>query len=96
MFLRKPVVVRLLWLLINPLSRLAVRGSDVRLHSSPSLPSGRYRRPAVASPVMRGTVMIVHVPGWSARTRPFLKPGARRARADELLRAGGRALVAAA
>jgi len=74
MFVRRPLVVRRLWLLIVPLGLLAAGASSVRLNVSPSLPYGLYRLHAVASPLTRGTLVIVHVPGWSARTVPFLKP----------------------
>src|SRR5215475_2630336 len=74
MFVRKPLVVRLLWLLIVPLSLLAVGVSAVRLNVSSSLPYGLYRLHAVAPPLTRGRLVVVRVPGWSARTRPFLKP----------------------
>jgi type IV secretory pathway protease TraF len=74
MFLLKPLVVRLLWLLIVPLSLLAAGASYVRLNISPSLAYGLYRLHAVASPLTRGTLVTVHVRGWSARTVPFLKP----------------------
>jgi type IV secretory pathway protease TraF len=91
MFLRKPLVVRLLWLLIVPLSLLAVGVSSVRLNISPSLPYGLYRMHAVASPLTRGMLVVVHIPGWSARVRPFLKPVA--AVAGEWVCHVGQALV---
>jgi type IV secretory pathway protease TraF len=72
MFLHRPLVVRLLGLVLVPLSLLAAGTSYVRLNISPSLPYGLYRMRSVASPLTRGTLVVVHVPGWSARTRPFL------------------------
>jgi type IV secretory pathway protease TraF len=74
MFLHRPLVVRLLGLVLVPLSLLAAGTSSIRLNISPSLPYGLYRMRSVASPLTRGTLVVVHVPGWSARTRPFLKP----------------------
>ena len=74
MFLHRPLVVRLLRLVLVPLSLLAAGTSYVRLNISPSLPYGLYRMRSVASPLTRGMLVIVHVPGWSARTVPFLKP----------------------
>ena len=74
MFLHRPLVVRLLGLVLVPLSLLAAGTSYVRLNISPSLPYGLYRLHPVARPLTRGTLVIVHVPGWSVRTRPFLKP----------------------
>jgi len=62
-----------LWVII-PLSLLAVSLTSVRLNISHSLPLGLYRVHPVARPLTRGLLVIVHVPGWSARTRPFLKP----------------------
>jgi type IV secretory pathway protease TraF len=61
-------------LLMISLSFLTVSLASVRLNTSPSLPLGLYRLHPVARPLMRGTLVIVHVPGWSARTMPFLKP----------------------
>src|SRR5215475_4021659 len=74
MFLHRPLVACLLGLVLVPLSVLAAATSYVRLNISPSLPYGFYRMRSVASPLTRGTLVIVHVPGWSARTVPFLKP----------------------
>jgi type IV secretory pathway protease TraF len=91
MFVRKPLVVRRLWLLIVPLGLLAAGASAVRLNVSPSLPYGLYRLHVVAAPLTRGTLVIVHVPGWSARTVPFLKPVA--AVAGEWVCRVGQALV---
>jgi conjugative transfer signal peptidase TraF len=64
----------MLLLMIIPLSLLTVSLAYVRLNTSPSLPLGLYRLHPVARPLTRGTLVIVHVPGWSARTVPFLKP----------------------
>jgi type IV secretory pathway protease TraF len=61
-------------LLVIPLSVLTVSLAAVRLNTSPSLPYGFYRLHPVAHPLTRGTLVIVHVPGWGARTVPFLKP----------------------
>jgi conjugative transfer signal peptidase TraF len=74
MFLHRPLVACLLGLVLVPLSLLAAGTSYVRLNISPSLPYGLYRMRSVASPLTRGTLVVVQVPGWSARTRPFLKP----------------------
>jgi type IV secretory pathway protease TraF len=74
MFLHRPLVVRLLGLVLVPLSLLAAGTSYVRLNISPCLPYGVYRMRSVTSPLPRGTLVVVHVPGWSARTVPFLKP----------------------
>jgi type IV secretory pathway protease TraF len=57
-----------------PLSLMTVSLTYVRLNTSPSLPRGFYRLHPVARPLTRGLLVIVQVPGWSARTRPFLKP----------------------
>jgi type IV secretory pathway protease TraF len=64
----------LMLLLMIPLSLLTVSFTSVRLNISRSLPLGLYRLHPVARPLTRGTPVIVHVPGWSARTVPFLKP----------------------
>jgi len=61
-------------LLVIPLSLLTASLASVRLNISPSLPLGLYRLHPVARPLTRGTLVIVRVPGWSARTMPFLKP----------------------
>jgi conjugative transfer signal peptidase TraF len=61
-------------LLMISLSLLTVSFAYVRLNISPSLPRGLYRINSVARPLTRGLLVIVQVPGWSARTRPFLKP----------------------
>jgi type IV secretory pathway protease TraF len=61
-------------LLMIPLSLLVVSFSYVRLNISPSLPFGLYRLHPVARPLTRGLLVIVQEPGWSASTRPFLKP----------------------
>jgi type IV secretory pathway protease TraF len=60
-------------LLMIPLSLLTVSLASVRLNTSPSLPLGLYRLHPVARPLTRGILVIVHIPGWSARTRPFVK-----------------------
>jgi conjugative transfer signal peptidase TraF len=91
MFLHRPLVVRLLGLVLVPLSLLAAETSYVRLNISPSLPYGLYRMRSVASPLTRGTLVVVQVPGWSARTQPFLKPVA--AVAGEKVCRVGQALV---
>jgi type IV secretory pathway protease TraF len=78
-------------LLMIPLSLLVVSFSYVRLNISPSLPLGLYRLHPVARPLTRGLLVIVEVPGWSARTRPFLKPVA--AVAGEWVCRVGQALV---
>jgi type IV secretory pathway protease TraF len=91
MFLHRPLVIRLLGLVLVPLSLLAAGTSSIRLNISPSLPYGLYRMRSVASPLPRGTLVVVHVPGWSARTRPFLKPVA--AVAGEWVCPVGQALV---
>jgi type IV secretory pathway protease TraF len=78
-------------LLMIPLSLLVVSFSYVRLNISPSLPFGLYRLHPVARPLTRGLLVIVEVPGWSARTRPFLKPVA--AVAGEWVCRVGQALV---
>jgi type IV secretory pathway protease TraF len=67
-------LMRMLLLMIIPLSLLTVSLAYVRLNTSPSLPRGLYRLHPIARPLPRGTLVIVQVPGWSARTRPFLKP----------------------
>jgi type IV secretory pathway protease TraF len=64
----------LMLLLMIPLSLLTVSLAYVRLNTSSSLPRGLYRLHPVARPLMRGLLVIVQVPGWSARTQPFLKP----------------------
>jgi conjugative transfer signal peptidase TraF len=64
----------LILFLVIPLSLLTVSLASVRLNVSRSLPLGLYRLHPVARPLTRGTLVIVHVPGWSARTVPFLKP----------------------
>jgi type IV secretory pathway protease TraF len=61
-------------LLVIPLSLLTVSLTSVRLNISPSLPRGLYRLHPIVHPLTRGILVIVQVPGWSARTRPFLKP----------------------
>lgn len=78
-------------LLVIPLSLLTVSLASVRLNISPSLPLGLYRLHPVVRPLTRGTLVIVHVPGWSARTVPFLKPVA--AVAGEWVCRVGQALV---
>jgi type IV secretory pathway protease TraF len=60
--------------LIVPLGVLAVAVAYVRLNISPSLPYGLYRLHPVAHPLQPGVLVVVHVPGWSAPTQPFLKP----------------------
>jgi type IV secretory pathway protease TraF len=77
--------------LVIPLSLLTVSLASVRLNISPSLPLGLYRLHPVVRPLTRGTLVIVHVPGWSARTVPFLKPVA--AVAGEWVCRVGQALV---
>jgi type IV secretory pathway protease TraF len=67
-------VVWLSSLLVIPLGLLVGATAYVQLNISPSLPLGLYRLHPVARPLTRGTLVIVHVPGWSAHTRPFLKP----------------------
>jgi type IV secretory pathway protease TraF len=62
-----------LWV-ITPLSLLAVSLAYVRLNISHSLPLGLYRLHPLARPLTPGTLVVVDVPGWSARTVPFLKP----------------------
>jgi type IV secretory pathway protease TraF len=64
----------LILFLVIPLSLLTVSLAYVRLNISRSLPLGLYRLHPVACPLTRGTLVIVQVPGWSARTVPFLKP----------------------
>src|SRR5882724_367718 len=78
-------------LLMIPLSLLTVSLAYVRLNTSSSLPFGLYRLHPVARPLTRGLLVIVEVPGWSARTRPFLKPVA--AVAGEWVCRVGQALV---
>jgi type IV secretory pathway protease TraF len=86
MFLLKPLVVRLLWLLIVPLNLLAVGVSPVRLNISPSLPYGFYRMHAVASSVTREMLVVVHLwrLAWESLTLRhrcgYLCDGATRAR----------------
>jgi type IV secretory pathway protease TraF len=53
---------------------LAIGLTWIKINVSPSTPLGLYRLHPVARPLTRGTLVIVHVPGWSARTVPFLKP----------------------
>src|SRR5215510_11160406 len=67
-------VVWLSSLLVIPLGLLVGATAYVQLNISPSLPLGLYRLHPVARPLTRGMLVIVHVPGWSARTVPFLKP----------------------
>jgi type IV secretory pathway protease TraF len=62
-----------LWVII-PLSLLAVSLTSVRFNISHSLPVGLYRLHPLARPLTPGTLVVVDVPGWSARTVPFLKP----------------------
>jgi type IV secretory pathway protease TraF len=62
-----------LWVII-PLSLLAVSLTCVRFNISRSLPLGFYRVHPLARPLTPGTLVVVDVPGWSARTVPFLKP----------------------
>lgn len=45
-----------------------------RINLSASMPRGLYRVQRVIAPVTRGAIVIVHVPGWSARVLPFMKP----------------------
>jgi type IV secretory pathway protease TraF len=59
---------------IIPLSLLAVSLTSVRFNISHSLPLGLYRLHPLARPLTPGTLAVVDVPGWSARTVPFLKP----------------------
>src|SRR5262245_48091000 len=63
-----------LLLLMVPLRLLTVSLAYVRLNISPSLPLGFYRLHSVPRLLARGTLVTVQVPGWSARTVPFLKP----------------------
>jgi conjugative transfer signal peptidase TraF len=68
---------RVVWLgsiLVIPLVLLMGATASVRLNISPSLPYGLYRLRPVAPPLTRGMLVVVHVPGWSVRTRPFMKP----------------------
>jgi len=60
--------------LIIPLSLLAVSLVYVRFNISNSLPLGFYRIYPLERPLTPGTLVVVNVPGWSARTMPFLKP----------------------
>jgi len=46
----------------------------IKINVRPSTPLGLYRLHPVAHPLTRGTLVVVQVPGWSPRTRPFLKP----------------------
>ena len=70
---------------------LAIGLTWIKINVSPSTPLGLYRLHPVARPLTRGTLVIVHVPGWSARTVPFLKPVA--AVAGEWVCHVGQALV---
>jgi type IV secretory pathway protease TraF len=61
-----------LWVII-PLSLLAVSLTSVRFNISHSLPLGLYLLHSLARSMTPGTLVVVDVPQWSARTRPFLK-----------------------
>lgn len=78
-------------LLLILLSLLTVSLAYIRLNTSPSLPRSLYRLHPIVRPLTRGILVIVHVPGWSASTQPFLKPVA--AVAGELVCRVGQALV---
>jgi type IV secretory pathway protease TraF len=71
---------------------LAIGLTWIKINVSPSTPLGLYRLHPVARPLTRGTLVIVHVPGWSARTVPFLKPVAAVA-SEWVCRLGGTLMI---